>query len=46
MANQFGEDPAFYIFPTDHVDGEPFPENFYSDLYMVLRANGFDCEPV
>jgi len=46
MADEFGEDPSFYIWPTDHEDGTPFPDDFHARLYKVLRAGGFGCEPV
>lgn len=44
--NEFGESPAFYIEPADHVEGEPYPEDFYERLYEVLGAAGFYVEPV
>jgi hypothetical protein len=46
MANEFGEDPSYYIWPTGHEDGEPFPEDFDQRLNKALRAAGFECEPV
>lgn len=44
--NEFGEFPAFYIWPKDHVDGEPFPEDFQERLYNVLREFDFEVEAV
>ena len=46
MADEFGEDPQFYIWPTDHEDGTPFPDDFYSAVSRALRAAGFECETV
>lgn len=42
--DEFGETPQFYIWPIDHEDGTPFPEDFHERLYKVLRDNGFDAE--
>lgn len=46
MSNEFGEDIAFYIWPTDHEDGTEYPKDFYSKVRAALRAGGFDCETV
>lgn len=42
--DEFGESPSFYIWPIDHVEGEPFPEDFYQRVTQALRDAGFDCE--
>lgn len=42
--DEFGETPTFYIWPQDHEDGTPFPEDFYERVYAALRAAGFDAE--
>lgn len=44
--NEFGECPSFYIWPSDHVDGTPFPDDFYERLSETLRAAGFGMESV
>ena len=44
--NEFDETPSFYVWPTDHIDGNPYPEDFYRRLYTALHDAGFDCEPV
>lgn len=44
MANEFGEDPAIYVWPSDHVDGEPFPDDFYEKVTKGLRSVGIDWE--
>jgi len=43
--DEFGETPSIYVWPKDHVEGEPFPDDFWERLYKVLRDNGFDGEP-
>jgi hypothetical protein len=42
--DEFGETPSYYIWPVDHEDGEPFPEDFSERLYAALSAAGFDAE--
>jgi len=44
--DEFGETPTIYVWPTDHVDGEPLPEDFYKRLRETLAAGGFDYETV
>lgn len=44
--DQWGETPSFYIWPKDHEEGSPYPDDFHADLRKVLRAAGFDCESV
>ena len=43
--NEFGETPVYYIWPKDHVEGDPFPEDFTERLYAALAAVGLECEP-
>jgi hypothetical protein len=43
--DEFGETPTIYVWPKDHVEGDPLPEDFYSRLWTVLRENGFEGEP-
>jgi hypothetical protein len=42
--DEFGETPAFYIWPAGHEEGQPFPEDFYARVDTALRAAGFECE--
>lgn len=42
--DEFGETPTFYIWPVDHEEGNPFPEDFDKRLRETLRAAGFDFE--
>jgi len=44
MSNEYGEDPKFYVYPLDHEDGEPFPEDFYKDMTEALRSVGMGWE--
>lgn len=44
--DEFGETPTYYIWPTDHTDGDPLPEDFHARVRETLRAAGFDCETV
>jgi len=46
MANEFGEDWTIYVWPTDHEDGTPFPDDMHERLSRALRENGFDWETV
>ena len=42
--DEFGETPAYYIWPVDHKEGDEFPEDFYERVSAALRAAGFDLE--
>lgn len=44
MSDEFGEERSFWIWPADHEDGEPYPEDFYQKVAEALRAGGFECE--
>lgn len=46
MANEFGEDWAYYIWPEDHEDGEPFPDDLHDRIRRALKTEGLDFEPV
>lgn len=46
MTDEWGEDIAFYIWPTDHEDGDPYPDDFYARVNKVLCDGGFECETV
>jgi hypothetical protein len=46
MADEFGEDPSFYVWPEGHEDGTPFPEDFYDRLSKGLSSVGLSWEPV
>ena len=46
MTNEFGEDPSIYVYPTDHEDGEPFPEDFWERVRRALSAEGINYEHV
>jgi hypothetical protein len=42
--DEYGETPTFYIWPAGHEEGNPFPEDFFAQVYAALRAAGFDAE--
>jgi len=44
--DEFGETPTFYIWPKDHVEGDPFPADFYTRVRVALEAAGFGSESV
>jgi hypothetical protein len=44
--DEWGETPTYYIWPTDHEDGDPMPEDFQERLFKALNDAGFECERV
>ena len=46
MSNQFGEDWSIYVWPVDHEDGTPFPDDMYERLDKALRDAGFGWETI
>lgn len=46
MADEFGEDPSIYVWPTDHEDGTPFPGDFWRRVTTGLKSVGIEWEPV
>ena len=44
MANEFGEDPTIYVWPADHEDGEPFPDDFWQTVTKGLKSVGIEWE--
>lgn len=42
----FDEWHSIYIWPKGHVDGDPFPEDFYYKLQEALDSAGIAWEPV
>ena len=44
--DEFGESPSFYIWPKDHVEGDPFPEDFHERIRRGLASVGLDYERV
>ena len=42
--DEFGETPAFYIWPKGHKEGDPFPDDFYTRLQEALSAAGYESE--
>lgn len=46
MANEDGEDPSIYVWPIDHEDGDPFPDDFWEKVTEGLRSVGIEWESV
>lgn len=42
--DEFGETATIYVWPTNHEEGEPYPEDFYERLGDALAAAGIDWE--
>jgi hypothetical protein len=42
--NEFGETPTIYVWPTDHEEGQAFPEDFWERLGEALTAAGIAWE--
>jgi len=44
--DEFGETPTFYIWPQNHEEGQPMPDDFYDKVRDALDAAGLDFERV
>jgi hypothetical protein len=44
--NEFGEFPSIYVSPKDHVEGEPYPEDFWDRVEAGLKSVGIEWETV
>jgi hypothetical protein len=44
--DEFGETHKIYVWPADHEDGDPFPDDFYDRLNTALAVAGFEWESV
>lgn len=44
--DEFGEDRSFYIWPTGHEPGQPFPKDFQARVERALAAEGLSCESI
>lgn len=42
--DEFGETPTFYIWPSGHEEGQPFPEDFHERVHAALNAAGLEAE--
>lgn len=42
--DEFGEFHSIYVWPTDHEEGDPFPEDFYERLREALKIAGISYE--
>lgn len=44
--DEFGETPSIYVWPKDHEEGTPFPDDFHARLSAALAAAGIEWETV
>lgn len=44
--DEFGETPSIYVWPTDHVEGEAFPDDFWERIASALSLVGIEYEVV
>jgi hypothetical protein len=44
VMDEFGETPNIYVWPKDHIEGNPLPEDFHQRLGDALTDAGFDWE--
>ena len=44
--NEFGETPSIYVNPKGHVEGQPYPENFWDLVQQGLDSVGIEWESV
>ena len=44
--DEFGETPTIYIWPKDHEEGQPFPEDFDEKWQKALTDAGIEWERV
>lgn len=44
--DEYGETPRIYIWPVDHEEGTPFPDDFRDRLSAALKAAGIEWENV
>lgn len=44
--DEYGDTPTIYVWPKDHVDGDPIPDDFYDRLTVALTAAGIAWEGV
>jgi len=44
--NEFGETPSIYIWPADHEEGEPYPDDFWERVRRALATEGIEYETV
>jgi len=44
--DEFGDTPSIYVWPKDHEDGNPLPEDFYDRVTQGLRSVGIEWESI
>lgn len=42
--DEFGETPTIYVWPADHEEGTPYPDDFYDRLRKALADAGIEWE--
>lgn len=42
--DEFGETPEIFVWPIDHIEGNPIPHDFYTKLGAALKSVGIDWE--
>lgn len=42
--DEFGETPTIYVWPVDHDEGQPFPDDFWERLSAALSDAGIAWE--
>lgn len=42
--NEFGETPTVYLWPKGHVEGEPYPDDFWEKVQKGLKSVGIEYE--
>lgn len=46
MADEFGEEFTIYVWPKNHEDGTPFPNDMWDRINIALTAAGMEWETV
>jgi len=44
--DEFGESPSIYIWPVDHVEGEPFEDDFWERVAEGLKSVYIEWERI
>lgn len=42
--DEYGETMNIYVWPKDHIEGEPYPDDFQRKLSSALEAAGIEWE--
>jgi len=44
--DEFGDTPTIYVWPKDHNEGDPLPEDFYARVTQGLKSVGIEWESI